>query len=125
MSDTLLKLVPDWGAYWLRVESDALVMEATAPERRNGRSARPRTGPRPSSSTSRRPRIVASVANDFGKTLRQMLDLYGSDPAFTELARPARPGARPGRRRDAAFGWIGDTAIVVNDAGTPEGGLSS
>ena len=31
ISDTILKAVPEWTAYWLRFEKDALVMEASAP----------------------------------------------------------------------------------------------
>ena len=31
VSDAILKLVPEWAAYWLRFENDAIVMEATAP----------------------------------------------------------------------------------------------
>ena len=29
ISDAILKVVPEWTAYWLRFEKDALVMEAT------------------------------------------------------------------------------------------------
>ena len=31
ISDSILKLLPEWTAYWLRFENDAIVMEATAP----------------------------------------------------------------------------------------------
>ena len=38
--------------------------------------------------------------------------------------RPARPGSRPVGGEDAAVGWVGDSAAVVDLVdGTPEGGL--
>ena len=112
-----LKAVPAWTAYWLRFESDAIVMEAAAPK--------PETpiGPtqnRTSTVVEHVPAsaVVVSVSHDFGATLKQMLALYRSDPALKETARPSST-----RRldlvggSDAALGWIGDTAIVVNVAG--------
>ncbi|MFL5712881.1 MAG: DUF3352 domain-containing protein [Chloroflexota bacterium] len=123
ISDTLLKLVPEWTAYWLSFDSDAIVMEATAPrsetvvgptENRTSTVA----GHIPASA------VLAAVANDYGKTLRQALDLYGSDAQFKPMLDQLNQGLGLVGGADAAIGWVGDTAIVVNDAdGTPEAGL--
>ena len=123
ISDTMLKLVPDWGAYWLSFESDAIVMEATAP--------RPETtiGPtenRTSTIAEHIPAtaIVASVSNDFGKTARRRARPVRLGAAFKPMLDQLNQGLGLVGGADAAFGWVGDTAIVVNDAdGTPEGGL--
>src|SRR4051812_1388506 len=123
ISDTLLKLVPEWTAYWLSFDSDAIVMEATAP--RAGTVVGP-TENRTSTVAEHIPStaILASVANDYGKTLRQALDLYGSDNQFKPILDQLNQGLGLVGGADAAIGWVGDTAIVVNDAdGTPEAGL--
>ena len=98
LSDSMLKIVPDWAAYWLSFQNDAIVAELTAP--------RPDTalGPtenRISTIAEHIPStaVVASIANDYGKTLKQTLDLYRSDADPQADARPARPGARSRRRR--------------------------
>lgn len=123
LSDSMLKVVPAWSAYWLRFETDALVMEATAPK---PEIALGPTGNRASSVVDHIPStaIVASTSNDFGKSLSQMLDLYRSDaslkPIFGQLDQAF--GLVGGA--DAALGWMGDAAIVIDDAdGTPAGGI--
>jgi hypothetical protein len=123
LSDTMLGFVPDWAAYWLRVESDALVMEATAPK--------PATtfGPtenRTSDVVDHIPSsaIVVSVTHDLGATLKQVLALSASEPGVKEMLDQLDEALGLVGGKDAALGWLGDTAIVVNDAaGTPEGGL--
>jgi len=123
LSDSLLKLVPDWTAYWLSFDNDAIVMEATAP--------RPQTalGPtenRTSTIAAHIPgtAVFASVSNDYGKTIKQALDLYAAEPQFKPMLDQVNQGLGLIGGPDAAFGWVGDTALVVNDSnGTPEGGL--
>ena len=65
--------------------------------RRPRPSARPATAPRTSSSTSRPTRDRAAVANDYGATLQQGIDLYKAQPCFKDAIDPAREGGRPGR----------------------------
>lgn len=123
LSDSILKVVPEWGAYWLRFESDALVMEATAPK--------PETviGPtdnRTSPVVEHVPAsaVMASVSHDFGKTLKQVLDLYRTDPSLKPILDQLDQGLGLVGGADAAFGWAGDSAIVIDVAdGTPQGGL--
>ncbi len=123
LSGALLKTVPAWTAYWLSFESDAIVMEAAAPK--------PDTaiGPTQNSTSTVVEHVPASavavsVNNDFGDTLKQMLALYGSDPALKDTVAQLDTALDLVGGPDAAFGWAGDTAIVVNVAGdTPEAGL--
>ncbi len=123
ISSSMLKIVPDWAAYWLSFQSDAIVAELTAP--------RPDTalGPtdnRTSTIAEHIPStaVVASVANDYGKTVKQALDLYRSEPTMKPMLDQLDQALGLVGGADAALGWIGDTAIVVNDAdGTPEAGV--
>jgi hypothetical protein len=123
ISDALLKTIPAWGSYWLRVEQNALVMEAAAakPEVSIG-STENRTSTLvkhvPASA------MVMSVSNSLGATIGQAIDLYKGEPAYKPLIDQLDQALGVVGGRDAALGWIGDTAIVVNDAGgTPEAGL--
>jgi len=123
LSQSVLKLVPDWAAYWLSFQSDAIVAEVTAP--------RPDTviGPtdnRTSTIAEHIPStaVVASIANDYGKTLKQTLDLYRSDATLKPMLDQLDQALGLVGGSDAALGWVGDTAIVVNNAdGTPEAGV--
>ena len=119
------RLVPEWTAYWLRFEDDALVHGGDGASSRRRRSGRPRTAA---------PTIVEHVPG--------VGHLRGDQP--TTWARPSRRCSTSTARTraykpmldqldqgldlvggaDGAFGWAGDTAIVVDAAdGTPEGGL--
>jgi hypothetical protein len=123
VSDTLLKTVPDWASYWLRFEKDALVVEAAAPKPEvSFASTDNRTSPLvkhvPSSA------LAMAVTNGLGATIGKVLDLYAGDPQFKPLVDQLDQALGVVGGRDAALGWIGDTAIVVNDTGdTPEGGV--
>jgi hypothetical protein len=123
ISDSVLKLVPDWTAYWLRFESDAIVMEATAPR------AETATGPtenRRSTIAEHVPATALFAANthDLGKSLKEMVDTYRSDAASKPMIDQLDQGLDLVGGADGAFGWAGDAAIVVDAAnGTPGGGL--
>jgi hypothetical protein len=123
VSVAILKAVPDWGAYWLRLESDAVVLEAVAPK--------PETpiGPtdnRASAMVKHVPAsaIVAGISNDYGKTLMQTLDLYKAEPSLKPMLDQLESALGLVGGAQGAFGWAGDSAVVINVAdGTPEGGL--
>ena len=123
VSTTLLKTLPEWGAYWLRFESDALVMEATAPKPEIS------LGPTQNSSSSIVEHVPSSalavtVTNGLGATLTRMLELYAGDPTVKPLLDQLDQALGLVGGRDAALGWIGDTALVVNASdGKPEAGL--
>ena len=123
IGEAIRKALPDWGAYWLRFEGDAVVIEAVAPK------PEVQIGPtenRSSGVIEHVPgtAIVASSSNDFGKTLKQTLDLYRTDASFKPIATQLDQALALVGGEDAAFGWAGDTAIVINVSdGTPEGGV--
>ena len=129
ISDALLKLVPEWAAYWLRFESDALVMEATRASTGDGdrpdrepqlddRRARagdgPRRGDQPTTSARRSRRCSTCTRTDPAfkpiiDQLDQALDLVGGADARVRLGRRhghrrrrrrRHPGGRPDRRAD-------------------------
>ena len=116
LGDAFLKAIPDWGAFALRFQSDAIVLESTAPR------AETPLGPtenRTSTILEHVPSsaIVASVTNDYGKTIKQVLDLYRSEPSFKPMFDQLDKGLGLVGGTDAAIGWAGDTAIVVTVAG--------
>jgi hypothetical protein len=123
VSTTLLKTVPAWGAYWLRFESDALVMEATAPKpeiafgpTQNAKSTIVEHVPASA--------LAVSVTNGLGATLENAIELSSGDPTFKPLVDQLDQALGLVGGRDAALGWIGDTALVINAAdGKPEAGL--
>ena len=68
--------------------------------------------------------IFAATSHDLGKTLKDMLGLYASDPAYKPMLDQLTQGLDLVGGADGAFGWAGDAAIVVDAAaGTPAGGL--
>ncbi len=123
ISDSMLKVIPDWAAYWLSFDNDALVLEATAPK--------PETtvGPtenRASAVLDSIPStaIVVAINNDLGKTIKQGLDLYRAEPSLKPMVDQIDQALGLVGGADAAFGWAGDSAIVIDAAdGAPEGGL--
>jgi hypothetical protein len=123
ISDTILKAVPEWTAYWLRFEKDALVMEASAPRPEAA------TGPtenRSSTIVEHVPSaaLFAATNHDLGKSLKETLDLYKADPASKPVVDQLNQALDLVGGPDAAFGWARDWAIAVDAAkGTPEGGL--
>ncbi len=119
----LAGLLPHWEAMALRVEGDAVVLEAVVD--------RPDTalGPtenRVSTVTDHVPAsaLFVSVGHDLGATLIDTLKLYRTDPALKSVADGIDQAAGVLGGTDGALGWIGDAGVVVNkaDAGV-EGGL--
>lgn len=123
ISDSILKVVPEWTASWLRFEKDAIVMEATAPRPETA------TGPtenRTSTIAEHVPSsaIFAATTHDLGKSLKEMLDLYRTDATAKPILDQLDQGLGLVGGADAAFGWARDTAVVIDAVnGTPEGGL--
>jgi uncharacterized protein DUF3352 len=123
VSDTLLKTLPDWGSYWLRFEKDALVVEAAAPKPEISFAS---TDSRASTLVKHVPSsaLVMAETNGLGATLGKVLDLYQGQAEYKPIVDQLDQALGVVGGRDAALGWIGDTAIVLNDTGgTPEGGL--
>jgi len=123
MTQTMLKFVPDWGASWLRVENDALVMEATSPK--TASTVGP-TQDRSSEVTKHVPSsaVVVATANDVGKTVQGTLDLYKGDASLKDVTDKVDQALGVLGGAENAIGWIGDSAFVVDHPGDAiDGGL--
>jgi hypothetical protein len=122
-SGALRGLMPDWEGVALRMEGDAVVMEAAAD--RPDASVGP-TDNRASTLTDHVPAsaLFVAVNHDYGATLVSVLDVYRSEPALKSMIAGFDQAAGVLGGTDGAVGWIGDTGIVVNQAdGGIEGGL--
>jgi hypothetical protein len=123
LDDSIKTLLPAWTAGWLSFDSDAMVIESTAPK------AQTPIGPtenRTSTLVKHIPStaIATSISHDLGKTIDQALTLYASQPAYKDTLDQVDKALGLLGGRQGAIGWIGDTALVVNDAGgTLEGGI--
>ena len=118
----LADLIPEWGAFALRVEGDALVMEAIRPTLDGDGAADARTSAVadhvPSSA------IALTIANDYGKGIVKALDTYRSDPSMKSTIDAIDQAIAVIGGPDAAIGWIGDLGITVNRTdGGLEGGV--
>jgi hypothetical protein len=123
MSAAMLALVPDWTAFTLRAEGDALVMDSALPHKdgmpgptENRANAVAAFAP---------PSTVALVAgNDYGKTLLDTIALYRQDPSLADAFKGVDQVASVLGGLDAAVGWMGDAGLVVDQVGdSVEGGL--
>ncbi len=122
-SEVLAKLIPDWGAFWLRVEGDAIVMELATPK--TDANLGP-TEDRSSDVAKHVPStaLALAVTHDPGATIQQTLDLYKSEPSFKAINDAIEQGLGALGGAKSAIGWIGDTGLVVSPSGTAvEGGL--
>jgi hypothetical protein len=120
--DALLGLVPDWGAFALRVEGDALRMETIAPKP----SAQADTTNRTADLADRVPgnAVALSISHDYGRGLLDTLETYRGDPELAEIVGGLDEAIGFLGGPDAAIGWIGDLGITVTrTADSLEGGL--
>ncbi len=120
-SDVLTGLVPDWMAFALRVEGDALRMESLAPTP-EGEAAASRTSAVaehvPSSA------IALSVSHDYGAGILETIDTYRAEPSLKEFVDGFDQAIGVLGGTDAAIGWIGDLGMAVTRTGNGvEGGL--
>lgn len=120
-SDILTGLVPDWTAFALRVEGDALRMETIAPTS-DAAAAASRTATVAEHVPSGA--IALSVSNDYGKGLLATLETYRAEPSLKELTDGLDQAIGFLGGADAAIGWIGDLGVAVTRVdGGLEGGL--
>jgi len=125
MSGELLELVPDWAGFRLRIEGDALVMDASlshvdglpGPDENRANAV---AGFAPAST------IMLGTANDFGATLDELVALYANEPMMGDAMTQLEDALGIVGGLDAAIDWMGDTGYVVAQAGdTVEGGIIS
>lgn len=122
-SSAVRGFLPDWEGFALRVEGDAIVLEAAAD--RPATSVGP-TDNRTSGLTDHVPAgaLVVGVGHDVGKTLIDTLGVYRSQPSMKSVTDAIDQAIGLAGGQDAALGWIGDTAYVVDQAdGAIEAGL--
>jgi hypothetical protein len=120
-SQALTGLVPDWTAFAVRVEGDALRMETLSPKP-EGDTVASRTSTIaehvPSSA------IALSVSNDYGKGILATINTYRDEPTLKEFVDGFDQAIGVLGGPDAALGWIGDFGIAVTRTdGGAEGGL--
>jgi hypothetical protein len=123
LTEAMSGFIPDWGAFALRVEGDAIVMEANAPKAETSLGP---TEDRESDVAKHVPStaVVLAVGHDTGKTLKGALDQYKDDPNAKEVVGALDQALGILGGADSAIGWIGDTGLVVNRSGDAvEGGL--
>jgi len=121
--DAIMGLVPDWMAFALRVEGDALRMEVFAPTTEGAPGP---TENRTSTVAEHVPSsaVLVGIGHDYGRTLLDTLNKYRSDPTLKPAIDMVDQAAGVLGGPEAAVGWIGDLAITVTHGDSaPEGGL--
>ncbi len=110
--DALLGLVPGWAALAVRVEGDALVLEAITP---NPEAAAGQDGSRTSAVADHVPSsaVVLAISHDYGEGILGTLDDYRSDPELKPLIDSVDQAIALLGGPDAAIGWIGDVGVTV------------
>jgi hypothetical protein len=123
--EAFLAIVPDWVAGRLRVEGDAVRVDAINPHEDaapgpNDNHANGVAGFAP-------PTSVALVAgNDVGATITEWIELLEQEPSLAEAYQQIEQAVGMLGGFDGLVGWMGDTGVVVNTAGdTLEGGIVS
>jgi hypothetical protein len=121
----LVNLVPDWAAFRLRIEGDAMLMDSAtadvegAPgpdtDRTNGVAAwAPPTT------------IALAASNDVGATVDETIELYRAQPGAAEVLEQIEEAAGMLGGLEGILGWMGDTGVIVTATGeTPGGALVS
>jgi hypothetical protein len=125
VSDALAALVPQWAAFRLRVEGDALVMDGAMPhvEAAPGPNENHTNGVAAYAPPST---LFLAAGNDYGATLREGIALYRDDPALAEVFEGIDEAAALLGGLEGSVGWMGDTGIVVAREGDSiEGGIVS
>ena len=125
VSEAMLALIPDWSAFQLRVEGDALIMSGVtpavdgAPGPDQGHANGVADWAPPST-------LLLAAGNDAGATIDETIDLYRADPALKDALDMFEQSAGILGGVDGLIGWMGDTGVVVTaDGEMPAGGLVS
>jgi hypothetical protein len=125
LSGELLELVPDWAGFQLRVEGDALVMDAST-SHVDGLPGPDQNRPNTVADFAPPSTVVLGAANDYGATLDEVVALYANEPMLGDVMTQIEDALGIVGGLDAAIDWMGDTGYVVAQAGdTVEGGIIS
>ncbi len=121
--EALLGLVPDWAAFALRAEGDAMVMETVTPRSEAAPGA---SGNRLSALAEHIPSsaVALAISHDYGKGILDTLATYRSEPSLKPTIDAIDQAIGILGGTEAAIGWIGDLGITVTRADDAlEGGL--
>ena len=125
INDAMVGLVPEWAAFRLRVEGDALEMDSAMPhvEAAPGPSENHANGVAAFAPPST---LALAAGNDVGATLLETMDIYRQDPAMAEALEGVEQAAGILGGLEASVGWMGDTGILIAPSGSlVEGGIVS
>jgi hypothetical protein len=115
-------LIPDWGAFALRIEGDGLVLEGLGAKPPSMDLGEART----STVADHVPgnAIALAISDDYGKGILNTLELYRSDPSLKSTFDSVDQAMGFLGGSDAAIGWIGDLGVAVTRTGDGvEGGV--
>jgi hypothetical protein len=123
--EAFLALVPDYVAGRVRVEGDAVRVDAINPH--NDAAPGPDANHANGVAAFAPPTSVAMVAgNDVGATITDWIELLEQEPSLAEAYQQIEGAVGMLGGFDGLVGWMGDTGVVVNAAGdTIEGGIVS
>jgi hypothetical protein len=121
----MTELVPDWAAFRLRVEGDALVMDGAMPAVEEAPG--PDTNHANGVAAWAPPTTIALAAgNDAGASIDEVLDQYRADSSVKDALDELEQAAGILGGLDGIVGWMGDTGVIVVPEGEmPSGGLIS
>ena len=125
INDAMVALVPEWAAFRLRVEGDALLMDGVLPhvDAAPGPADNHTNGIAAYAPPST---IALSAGNDYGATMLETIALYRKDPAMADALKSIDQAAGILGGLDKSVGWMGDTGLVIARSGeSVEGGIVS
>jgi hypothetical protein len=125
LSSAITGLIPDWAAMRLRVEADALRVDAVTQHKAG------MPGPDENRvngvANYAPPSTVALLAgNDYGRSLLDWIELYRTEPTLADAFAQIDQAAGMLGGLEALLSWMGDTGVVIATSGdSVEGGLVS
>jgi hypothetical protein len=123
--DSIAALLPDWTAMRMRVEGDAVRLDAVT-QHKDGMPGPDQNRANGVAGFAPPSTIALASGNDYGATLLEWIELYRDEPALKDTFTQIDQAAGMLGGLDALLGWMGDTGIVVaKDGDAVEGGLVS
>jgi hypothetical protein len=123
--DSIARLLPDWTAMRMRVEGDAVRLDALT-QHKDGTPGPDQNRTNGVAGFAPPSTIALASGNDYGATLLEWVALYRDEPSLKDTFTQIDQAAGMLGGLDALLGWMGDTGIVVaKDGDGVEGGLVS
>lgn len=111
-----LDLVPAWTGAQLRIEGDAVVMDAATPHV-DGAPGPAENGTNAVAGHAPADTFLLAAGNDVGATLNEAIELYGGDPSMSEALDELEGALGILGGMDAVIDWMGDAGLVVSGSG--------